>query len=487
MKTPSFLKLTTLQSLCSSITFRIGATLLIIIMIAELIAGLIWYQSSAKKEVENLHKTIVSLMSNAADTYNYFHALPVNYRYLILNQIREMGGTRFFISINQHQLSVVPPANNARTDILLSAAHDVLNKKISHAEQVTISLSRRQDLRVFNSGIKLDALPEIWAGYSLALGDMDLPIVVMQIQMSEQEWFYLAATLPVPFSALSPQFIDQKQLMFLGISSLLLVLCTVWLLRLEIRPIRRLAKAATLMSGQLYVQEVKEEGSKETRTAVRAFNKMNRRVRAYIRDREMLFGAISHDLKTPLACLKLRTEMLDDEQAKARFEKILDEFDLMLKGALQCIRDTDIHEEPEWIDVTQMIEQCASYYNRNTARVQFSPGAPVHYLGKPLAVKRCLYNIVDNGVKYGEKVDIELKSTTDSILLTFRDYGPGLDKKWTEKVFEPYFRVNPQDELGSGLGLTISRSIARSHGGDLTLQNHPVQGLMVHIQLMRDQ
>ncbi|MGZ7301697.1 hypothetical protein ACXWQI_09370, partial [Streptococcus pyogenes] len=92
------------------------------------------------------------------------------------------------------------------------------------------------------------------------LGELDLPIVVVQIQMSQSEWFYLAATLPVPFSTLSPQFIDQKQLVFLGISSLLLVFCTVWLLRLEIRPIRRLAKAATLMSGQLYVEEVQEEG-----------------------------------------------------------------------------------------------------------------------------------------------------------------------------------------------------------------------------------
>ncbi|QUJ70129.1 two-component sensor histidine kinase (plasmid) [Photobacterium sp. GJ3] len=480
------MRLSSVQSLFSSITFRIGATLLIVIIIAELIAGLIWYQSNASKEVDNLKKTMESLMSNAADTYNYFHALPVNYRYLILNQIREMGGTRFFISINQRLLPTTPLAQNSRTDILLSTASQILHQKIRKTNQIHVALSKRQDLRVFNSGIKLDALPEIWASYSLALGDMDLPIVVMQVQMSDNEWFYLAATLPVPFSTLSPQFIDQKQLIFLGISSLLLVLCTVWLLRQEIRPIRRLAKAATLMGGQLYVEEVAEEGSLEARAAVRAFNKMNRRVRSYIRDREMLFGAISHDLKTPLACLKLRTEMLDDEQAKARFEKILDEFDLMLKGALQCIRDTDIHEEPEWIDITQVLEQCASYYNRNEHTVTFSADTPMLYLGKPLAIKRCLYNIVDNAVKYGEKVDISMRSTEIDIQIQFRDYGPGLDKKWAEKVFEPYFRVNPQDELGSGLGLTISRSIARSHGGDLTLHNHPEQGLVVDIRLTSD-
>ncbi|OOE75893.1 ATP-binding protein [Salinivibrio sp. ML290] len=470
-------------SLFTSIRFRIGATLLIVIVIAQLIAGLIWYQTSAQKEQESLQKTVQSLTSNVADTYNYFEALPVSYRYLILNQIREMGGTRFFISINQRKLDVGLPTQTARTAMILEQASTRLSKSVRHAQDIDVALSRRQDLKVFNSGIKLEALPAIWADYSLALGDLDLPIVVVQIQMSQSEWFYLAATLPVPFSTLSPQFIDQKQLVFLGISSLLLVFCTVWLLRLEIRPIRRLAKAATLMSGQLYVEEVKEEGSKETRAAVRAFNKMQRRIRAYIRDREMLFGAISHDLKTPLACLKLRTEMLEDDAERQKFETVLTEFDVLLKGALQCIRETDIHEDVEWIDLVDTLEQCAAYYNRSKHKVHLSLPVESRFLGKPLAIKRCLYNVIDNATKYGDTAEVCLHEDNEKIVIQVRDFGPGLDKKWQEKVFEPYFRVDATTHPGSGLGLTISRSIARSHGGDLYVENHSTQGLIITIQL----
>ncbi|MDX1301777.1 ATP-binding protein [Photobacterium sp.] len=473
-------------SFVRSISFRVGATLLVIIVIAELAAGIIWFQSNASKEEKSLRDTMVSITTSAVDTYNYFYSLPIKYRHLILNQLRELGGTRFFISINNRELPVKPLDGMAITRNLTKVASDILHQKVNIAKSIQVAMTRRDDMRIFNSGIKLEELPEVWAKYSLALGELDLPIIVIQIEMSDKEWFYVAAVLPVPFSSLEPTFIDKRQAFFLGMTSIMLMLCTAWILQREIRPIKSLAKAATLMGGQFSVPEVKEEGSKETRTAVHAFNKMNRRVRSYIRDREMLFGAISHDLKTPLACLKLRTEMLDDEATKQRFEKLLNEFDVMLNGALQCIRDTNIHEEPEWIDVTQLLDHCRDYYNRNHHCVTIHSRKPLTYLGKPLAIKRCIYNVVDNAVMYGKKVDISINDNVQILQIIIRDYGPGIDKKLIEKVFEPYFRAHPQDESGSGLGLTIARSIARSHGGDLKIMNHPEKGLEVHLIFTRD-
>ncbi|ELR63582.1 Integral membrane sensor signal transduction histidine kinase, glucose catabolism cluster [Photobacterium marinum] len=469
-----------------SISFRVGVTLLVVIVIAELIAGAIWFQANEESKKENITSTMLNISSAASETYNYFKSLPVNYRHLILNQLREAGGTRFFISINN---TYVPNENIAGynfTHWLSELTEKELKNKMASAKNIRVSITRREDIRVFNSGIKLDELPEIWTKYSLVLGELNLPILVMQIEMSDQEWFYIASVLPVPFSSLSTQFLDQRQLIFLGITSILLMLGTAWILQREIRPVKSLAKAATLMGSQLVVTEIKEEGSKETRAAVHAFNKMNRRVRAYIRDREMLFSAISHDLKTPLACLKLRTEMLDDDNTKKRFEKLLNEVDLMLKGALQCIRETDIHEESEWIDISQLIGTCVEYYNRESLRITLNSPPEVRYVGKPVAIKRCVYNLVDNAVLYGGKVDISVSDSDDCLEITIRDYGPGIENKLLEKVFEPYFRAEQLDVHGSGLGLTISRSIARSHGGDLKLNNHPCQGLEAHLILSRE-
>lgn len=470
-----------------SITFRVGITLLVAIVIAELLAGLIWYQTNAATKENNAKNTMLNISNAAADTYNYFQSLPLNYRHLILNQLREVGGTRFFISINNKRIDIDALPDLTFTKWLSEFTGNVLFERLSSAKSVHVTITQRDDIRVFNSGIKLAELPEIWTKYSLVLGELDLPIVVMQIEMSDHEWFYIASVLPVPFSSLTSQFIDKRQLLFLAVTSILLMLCTAWILQREIRPIKSLAKAATLMGSQFTTTEIKEEGSKETRSAIHAFNKMNRRVRAYIRDREMLFSSISHDLKTPLACLKLRTEMLDDEKTKRRFEKLLNEVDLMLKGSLQCIRDTDIHEEPEWIDIHQLLCNCTDYYNRQTHCVDLNDIPKVKkYLGKPIAVKRCIYNVVDNAVLYGNKVEINIQDSPDLLKLTIRDYGPGIDNKLLEKVFEPYYRVERDDGKGSGLGLTISRSIARSHGGDLKLINHDEQGLEVQLSFARD-
>ncbi|WP_299018654.1 ATP-binding protein [uncultured Photobacterium sp.] len=469
-----------------SITFRVCFTLLVVIVIAEFIAGLIWFQANEETKKMNAKSTMLNIANAAADTYNYFQSLPVNYRHLILNQLREAGGTRFFISINNRYVPNENMPDYTFTYWLSDFTEKTLLNKLAIAKSVQVSITRREDVRVFNSGIKLGELPEIWTKYSLVLGELDLPILVMQIEMSEQEWFYIASVLPVPFSLLTTQFLDQRQLTFLVITSFLLMLCTALLLQKEIRPVKSLAKAATLMGAQFTVTEIKEEGSKETRAAVHAFNKMNQRVRSYIRDREMLFSAISHDLKTPLACLKLRTEMLDDENTKARFEKLLNEVDLMLKGALQCIRDTDIHEEPEWIDISQLLSTCADYYNRGSDCVSLENRPQVTYHGKPIAIKRCIHNLVDNAVLYGGKVDITIKDSKRELQISIRDYGPGIDNKLLEKVFEPYYRAERKDETGSGLGLTISRSIARTHGGDLKLQNHSKQGLEVHLILSRE-
>ncbi|AJR08711.1 HAMP domain-containing protein [Photobacterium gaetbulicola] len=475
-----------LPPLFKSITFRVGATLLVVIIIAELIAGAIWYHANEEEKKESIKQTALSIAEGALDTYSYFQSLPVNYRHLILNQLRESGGTRFFISINDKYIPNNTLTSFRYTPWLIQELEQELMSSLSGVEEIHVALTKREDIRVFNSAIRLNELPEIWTKYSLVLGELNLPILVMQIKMSEQEWFYIASVLPVTFSSLSTPFIEQRQFIFLGITSVLLMLCTAWIVRKELRPIKSLAKAATLMGSQLVVKEIKEEGSSEMKATVHAFNKMNRRVRSYIRDREMLFSAISHDLKTPLACLKLRTEMLDDEQTRLRFEKLLNEFELLLKGALQCIRETDIHEEPETIDIASLLVQCADYYNRHKPTVSLEHIPDTHYVGKPVAIKRSIYNLVDNAVLYGEKVDISVLNSASYLVITIRDYGPGIENKLLEKVFEPYFRTGDQDVDGSGLGLTISRSIARSHGGDLILNNHPERGLIVELFLSRD-
>ncbi|WGW01672.1 ATP-binding protein [Vibrio sp. YMD68] len=471
----------------NSLAVRTSLFLLLVIMLAQILAGIIWYQHSSERDKQGLTTTVHSLARSASSTISFFQTLPSEYRHLVLNQLRSMGGTRFFVSLNNHEIPVKPLPQSARKTLVINEVESVLHNELEGTPDIKVEFTLRDDLRVFNNELSIDGLPLLWAHYSLSYGDLNPPILVMQVEVADGEWFYLAAVLPAPYVALETSYFELREWFTLLLSAVLLMLCTWFVVRREIRPIRQLAKAATLMSTRLKVPEVKEEGSAELKAAVRAFNKMNRRIDSHIKDREMLFGAISHDLKTPIACLKLRSEMLDDAKERERFIRITNDLDLMVKGALQCIKETDIHEEIEPIDIVQLLHHIASYLCEDPSIITISGHANAPFAGKPLAIKRCIQNLVDNALKYGERADILLTDSETELRVTIEDQGTDVDSRVLEKLCEPYFRATGNTEKeGNGLGLTISQSIIKAHGGSLDLTITQRGGLRATLLFPRD-
>lgn len=472
-------------SLGNSLSLRICTWVIILIVLAELIASAIWVSSIKTSRTREIDKVITDVTLAAVKTVTYFRSLPDNYRHLVLSQMLETGGSRFFISLNNQH--VVNQSSYAHESSALAAryAHDQLQQQLGTMKTV-VTIASRDDVRLFNTGLKLDEVPSLWTQYSMVLGDFNLPIIVIQLELARHEWLYLATTLPIPYTYFSTSVMEPRQYLFLIIASVLLLGFITRVIRHELSPLRALVRSAALMSSQLSVDEIPERGAGELRTSVRAFNKMNRRISNYIHERELLFSTLSHDLRTPLACLKLRAEMLDDDPTRARFEKLLNDMDFMLKNALQCIRDTDLHEELESFDLVTLIQRCADEYNLETLRIKLHfPPISLPCMAKPLAMRRCLMNVIDNGIKYGERLSISVQIESSSYRIEIHDAGPGIAAAWLERVFEPYTRVRPELGYGSGLGLTIARSIARAHGGDLVLRNHAEGGLVANITLER--
>mgnify|MGYP000063510347 CR=1 FL=1 len=180
----------------------------------------------------------------------------------------------------------------------------------------------------------------------------------------------------------------------------------------------------------------------------------------------------------------LRVELLDDEQQIAKFNKDLDELELMVKGALQTVKDTDIHENIEQLDIDAMLEQMAEAMNLHEDLLTIEGHCKWPYRGKLLALKRCIGNLVDNGIKYGQKVRIIIMDDEEMLILFIMDEGPGLPDDQFERIFEPYYRLST-DAAGTGLGLGIARNIAHAHGGDLVLENRPQGGLQATLSLPR--
>ncbi len=254
------------------------------------------------------------------------------------------------------------------------------------------------------------------------------------------------------------------------------------------RPLKTLAEAAQNLGDDIDRPPLEEQGPLEVRGAARAFNTMQRKLVKFISDRTRIFAAMSHDLKTPITRLRLRAELLDAPELRAKFEKDLQEMEAMVSGALDFMRGLDPQEPAQLLDVMALLESLQADAREVGGQVAIEGATHVPYRGHPQTLKRCLGNLIDNAVKYGNSATIVVADSVEQLRICVRDEGPGIPEAEFERVFEPFHRLEGSRNRGtggSGLGLTIARNIAQAHGGDLALRNRPEGGLEAVLTLPR--
>ncbi len=253
------------------------------------------------------------------------------------------------------------------------------------------------------------------------------------------------------------------------------------------RPLSALARAAEAVGRDLRQPPLIERGSREVRNAARAFNTMQERMQRHVDSRTRVLAAMSHDLKTPLTRLRLRMATLDDADLQARVERDLDEMENMVHGALTLLRGLNDDEPAEAVDINQLLATLQGEFAEMGAPFQVQGRARLLYAGKPMALKRCLTNLISNATKFGGSVSVQVEDGS-AVVIHIRDQGPGIPPEHLARVFEPFYRVESsrnRDTGGTGLGLCIARDIAQAHGGALTLANLPQRGLQATLTLPR--
>lgn len=460
---------------------------LLAVFLAQALSSVIWLSQLRATQMEGLITSARSLAYSMAASVSYFRSLPLAYRPLVLDQLRSMGGTRFVVSLNDRPLDMQVLDATPRKQAVLTVVDEVLRQHLGADPAIAVWFVRPEDLRIFNSGLKLDELPRSWAHYALSLEPVNPPVLVTQIELAEGEWLYIASLLPEPYTTLEEQDLPLQQVWFILLTSGFLLLFIGLLVHWQSRPLKRLARAARDMSLGADVEPDVEGGASEVVEVSRAFNAMRTRISRYLTERGQLFSAISHDLRTPITRLRLRVELLEDEALQAKFTRDLDELELLVKGALQCVKDTDIHENIEAVDLNHVLDCLVEPYllptGNGNATQQGKALAP--YQGKPLALKRCIGNLIDNALKYGTKAHLKIEDNPHAFVLHVDDEGPGVPEQRLERVFEPHFRLAGNQQQGYGLGLGIARNIAHSHGGEVSLQNLRGGGLRVTLFLPR--
>lgn len=254
------------------------------------------------------------------------------------------------------------------------------------------------------------------------------------------------------------------------------------------RPLQQLAGAAEDLGNDIYRPPLLEEGPIEVTRAAHAFNTMQARLIRHIQDRTQLLAAISHDLKTPITRLRLRTELLDNSELRTRFQKDLDDMESMVMATLDFMRGVDQQETFQPVDMMALLESIQADAQEMKSEVIIHGTVLLPFVGKPTALKRCISNLIDNALKYGHSATLSVEDSNARCIIRIQDKGPGIPNEQIENVFIPYNRLEisrNRDTGGTGLGLSIAQDIAHAHGGDISLNNTLTGGLEAVLVLPR--
>jgi signal transduction histidine kinase len=240
-------------------------------------------------------------------------------------------------------------------------------------------------------------------------------------------------------------------------------------------PLRRFAEAAETLGRDPHAPQMTLKGPAEVGAAAHAFNEMQARLKRYINDRTAMVGAISHDLRTPLARIRFKLEAAPP-RVRAAVLSDVEQMEQMIGGVLAFIRDEGAPRRREKLDLLSLIECVADDAAMVGGQVEIVDGAPVTVDGDPVALQRLFSNLVDNALKYGGGARINVRLEGGAAVVEIADPGPGLSPDELGRVFQPFYRTDASRNLdngGVGLGLPIARSTARAHGGDVELMSRP--------------
>ena len=260
----------------------------------------------------------------------------------------------------------------------------------------------------------------------------------------------------------------------------------IWFMRRELVPIEHLGVAAdALGKGRDVPDFAFSGGTREVRNAATAFHTMRIRLRRSIQQRTEMLAGVSHDLRTPLTRMKLSLALLPDSPEVRELSGDVDDMQRMIEGYLAFARGEG-DEDPVMSDLSEILEDVAAGARHGRATLEVAWKGDMNVELRPIAMKRCLTNIVSNAQRYASEIRIEAVRGRTAVEITVDDNGPGIPPENYEDVFRPFFRLDQSRNAatgGVGLGLSIARDVARSHGGEVTLAASPLGGLRVVVRI----
>jgi len=303
---------------------------------------------------------------------------------------------------------------------------------------------------------------------------------LIQVRLTDGTWLRFQSLMPTRVFSLSPLLMFNWTLLLVAA-----LVVSVIAAQLVIRPLKRLSNAADTLARDLNAPPLDDKGPSEVRAAAAAFNRMHERLANYLNSRTRMLMAMSHDLKTPLTRLRLRSELLDEGEISERIKSDLAEMESLVMSTLEYMRGSENREPLVQVEARALVSAICHDHPIWADKVTTEEGAAIIVRARPALLRRALNNLIDNAVRYGERADVSLSTANSELVIRIRDHGQGVPPQHLEDVFKPFFRVEDSRNRatgGTGLGLAIAREIVEAQGGHIVLANL-VDGLEVKVML----
>ena len=271
--------------------------------------------------------------------------------------------------------------------------------------------------------------------------------------------------------------------LWITVPAFIVVIISLIFLKNQTRPITALAKAAEKFGKGENVDEFKPSGAAEIRQAGYEFERMRKRIIRHLNQRSEMLSGISHDLRTPLTRMKLQTAFIKEKSTAIKLTEDINEMEKMLNEYLQFTSSSFL-EKDELFNLSELMDEIINKYNNNN--ISRDIPSRIYFNGRKNLIKRCFNNLIENSIKYGNKLNIELSKKKLNLVIKVEDDGPGIPENEYENVFKPFYKIDKgraDSKSSVGLGLSIASDIIRSHGGNIMLNKSSLNGLEVKIFL----
>jgi signal transduction histidine kinase len=307
--------------------------------------------------------------------------------------------------------------------------------------------------------------------------------LLLSVQLPDKHWLNARMGVPAAPPLVTPELWVAALLVYLFVLGAAVLIA----LRMA-RPLGDLTQAAEAFRGRNEPVAVRPSGPSDLRNAIEAFNAMSERVVKLLEEKDRTLGSIGHDLRTPLASLRIRAESVEPEEERERMIATIEEMTATLEDILTLAKAGRSREAFEPVDVTDLCRTVANDYRELGQPVAFQADGAHPLDVQPAMLRRALRNLIDNALKYAGSAEVEVKGSSDAVTISILDRGPGLASDELQRVTSAFYRGEPsrnRETGGAGLGLSIAEAVADAHHGTLTLENRDGSGLIARITLPR--